>query len=546
MAFDLVSVTDGKMAVNYHSGQDLAMASEAQETYISAGLQSGKTTMLPHWMRREMQRCGPGSGEFSYLVLGPTFAVLGNKTVPTFKRIFEDLTGWAKLIQTPKLRLELTAKGEQDLFGHRQKERTNIYFGYADDPNSFAGFTSLAACADEIGQPRFRRGAHSELVGRLSIARGQVAPNNAAVNLPADLRMGRFLGGSIVYGLHWVYDFYKQWQAALAARAAQMRAGEITRAELMDELARGLVHPRFHFIQFDSTKNPAFPQEEFEAARRTMEPWFFDMRYRGIFSRPAGLIYNMWAPKFETDMARIPAHWPRAAAFDPGDVNFYGVIGANRPDSDEWIIYDTYFDAEKSMSDRGREISERYPNLEWCIVGQISEQRWRNELLRGGLRAEAPPKRDFWNGINNNVAAIRSELLYINSTAPADAGPQWLAQVERCKELVDEMGTYSRPVDDVGNPIFGKPPEDESQRHLMAALRYFGTRAFEGIMPSSEFVAGALEGGMRAARGTGASAPGAALEAAPSARGPVAGGVLSGYDLDASLGWGGDGDPFLD
>jgi hypothetical protein len=483
MASDLVEVDDdGKMTVNYHSGQAMAMDSIATETYVIAGLQSGKTTFLPHWLRREMIRCGPGNRGLVYLAFGPTYAVLGNKGVPEFRRIFEDITGWGRFIGSPKSRIEITKKGEQALWGHEQKETTSIYFCYADDPSSFAGYTALAAVGDEIGQHRFKSSAYDEMKARLTIARGKVAPNNAKVGMPAGLKMGRFCGGSIVYGLNWVYEHRKQWAAAVVAAKND--------PDFQERLRIGAIHPVYHFVRFDSTMNPAFPQHEFEIAKATMEEWYFNMRYRGIFSRPAGLIYGAWKPEFErleADLARaqmwpIPLDWPRAAAFDPGDVNFYGLFGAQQP-NDKWLLYDTYSDGgELSFRQRGQVISEREPNLIWSVVGQISEDRWRRELRLGGLQCEAPPIKDFWAGINTSIAAIK------------------LAQIEMVKEkmrdVIDDFGTFSRPVDDrTGHVIMGQKPDDESQRHYMAALRYFSLKAFFGLGTNYGAVAGGGDSG---------------------------------------------------
>lgn len=468
MARDLVELTDdGGMKVNYHSGQALALDSVATETYIIAGLQSGKTTFLPHWMRREMRRCGPGHRSLVYLCIGPTFAVLGNKGVPEFRRIFEDITGWGRFVGSPKARIEITKKGERELWGHEQKEPTSMYFCYADDPSSFAGYTALAAVGDEIGQARFRRSAYIELKARLTIARGQVAPGNKDVGMPLDLKMGRFCGGSIVYGLNWVYELRKFWIEAV--RKAKKDP------DFRERMARGDIHPLFHFIRFDSTMNPSFPQIEFDMARATMEEWYFNMRYRGIFSRPAGLIYNEWKPEYERTIAQltesqcypIPKEWPRALACDPGDANFFAIFGARQP-NDKWLLYDTYEDSELSFRERGQVLSEKEPNLLWSVVGQISEDRWRRELRLGGLNCEAPPIKDFWYGINSGIAAMK------------------LAQIEVVRDtmgdLIDDFGTFSRPIDDEsGQVIEGKKPEDEKDRHLMACFRYFTIKAFFGL-----------------------------------------------------------------
>ncbi len=472
---DLVEITDeGQMRLNLHPGQVLAMESQATETYITAGVQSGKTSGLPHWLRREMVRCGPGNRGLVYLAIGPTYSVLENKLMPEMQRIFCDITGWGRFYKAPKPRIEISPAGEVALWGHRQTEPTNIYFAYAADPNSFAGFTALAAVGDEIGQPQFKRGAYVELKGRLSIARGQVAPGNAKVGMPADLKMGRFLGGSIVYGLNWLYDLYKIWVEA--ARQAKDEPGGL------EKLRRGTAHPLFHFIRFDSTLNPAFPKEEFDHARATMDEWYFNMRYRGIFSKPESLIYKAWKSAYELDAPEvdpIPGNWPRAGAVDPGDVNFWGMFCHQNPSSGVWTAHRIYHDAENSFQQRAQIIKELEPNLEWCIAGQISEDRWRRELHLGGLTCQPPPFKDYWAGINTGIAAIRGGLFKVLK--------------EECGELIDEFQTLQRPVNDQGEVQLGVMPVAHTTMHLADCFRYFCAKAFTGLASTPTIASGRRE-----------------------------------------------------
>ena len=88
-------------------------------------------------------------------------------------------------------------------------------------------------------------------------------------------------------------------------------------------------HSEIDVIRFDSTENPAFPPAEFERARAALPRWKFDMQYRGLFTRPAGLIYESF------DMAKhvvkrfpIPPEWPRYVGLDFGPVNTAAVFFA--------------------------------------------------------------------------------------------------------------------------------------------------------------------------------------------------------------------------
>jgi hypothetical protein len=58
-----------------HPGQVRVMDSTARVVAMLAGSQGGKTVLGPHWMHREIQRCGEGD----YLVGTATFPLLNLK-----------------------------------------------------------------------------------------------------------------------------------------------------------------------------------------------------------------------------------------------------------------------------------------------------------------------------------------------------------------------------------------------------------------------------------------------------------------------------------
>ena len=60
MANDLVEITGKKLRLNLHPGQTKIWDSERRFVFIIAGTQSGKTTFGPWWLKREIDKRGPG------------------------------------------------------------------------------------------------------------------------------------------------------------------------------------------------------------------------------------------------------------------------------------------------------------------------------------------------------------------------------------------------------------------------------------------------------------------------------------------------------
>lgn len=447
-----------------HRFQYEALVSEAARIFVLKGMQGGATSLMPHWLMQEMRRCGPGNRGLSYLGITPTLQVARNKLIPEIQRVFCDHFGYGTIYQNPKPRIQINKRGERDLWGHEQKEPTDIYFCYAEEPDSFAGYTALAAFGDEIGQKKFKSSAWMELQARLSTPSGAVAPNNAALNFSPGVKMGRFCGGSTVYQLGWLEDLWNEWEKAVA---------------------EGRPTP-LHFIRFDSTENPAFPREMWEIAQATLPDWLFDMRYRAIFRRPAGLIYDCWdpatmvidpQPHFSPD--NLPPHFTVDVAMDFGRRNFRAGYWAEDPRTDRHWLIGSYRDSEKSNEDRAKDIiayaNERGWKIDSACGGQPSEKTEREEMGAGGLLVLPPAYKPLWQGINNFYAAIK------------------LGKVKTfrdvCPGFEDEMRNYSRPIDENGNVLLDEDPEDKETYHDLDWARYRFTRKFNPLLSSGSSMA---------------------------------------------------------
>jgi len=99
----------------------------------------------------------------------------------------------------------------------------------------------------------------------------------------------------------------------------------------------------YEVINFASVDNPDYSKEEFERARRSMDPNLFDMRYRGLFRKMEGLVYPDFEPRHVIDPFPIPKDWRRLGGIDWGYNNpLARYKGALSPD-DQLVIYDEFY-----------------------------------------------------------------------------------------------------------------------------------------------------------------------------------------------------------
>jgi hypothetical protein len=335
---------DGTLTLNFHPGQLRAWDSRKRFVAVIAGTQSGKTAFGPIWLWREIQDRGPGD----YLVATPTFTLLELKALPEFRRFFEAAMQLGRYVASPVRKFTFSPEGEERMFGaHDPGTPTNVFFGYAEDPESLESSTARAAWLDEAGQKKFKRGSWEAIQRRLSI------------------HQGRAFIGTTPYDLGWV------------------------KQEFHDKAKRG--DPDVDFIRFDSTENPAFPRAEFERARASLPAWKFALFYRGLFDKPAGLIYDSFdestckVPRFA-----LPPEWPRYLGLDFGGVNTAGVFYAEEVDPNtgkptgRLFAYREYKAGGRTAAEHAYHLLKGEPRIPTCVGGSRSEGQWRAEFRAGG------------------------------------------------------------------------------------------------------------------------------------------------------------------
>lgn len=248
-----------------------------------AGSQSGKTAFGPHWMHREIERCGEGD----YLVGTATFPLLNLKLLSEYKLVFCELLKWGHYAEK---------SGTHVITSNDSK--TRIIFFSATNPESIESATAKAAHLDEAGQKQFREDTWQAVNRRLAINRG------------------RILITTTLYTLGWLKtEVYDRWKSG---------------------------DKDIEVIQFDSIENSAYPIEEFERAKATLPPWKFAMFNRGQYEIPAGLVHDSFGATDIIDRFPIPKEWLVYVGHDFGSANPAALFAAQNPVSGELFYWHEY------------------------------------------------------------------------------------------------------------------------------------------------------------------------------------------------------------
>lgn len=339
--------------------------------------------------------------------------------LPEMRTVFERILGagrwWAgdKIIELRDMETgEFWAKRADDAMWGR------IILRSAQSEGGLESATAKAAWLDECGQNKFQLGDWEAVLRRLS------------------LHQGRALGTTTLYNRGWVKsEVYDKWKAG---------------------------DPDFEIVQFASHVNPAFPEEEYRRAERTLPLWKLRMFYRGEFDKPAGLIYDC----FDEDLhvinpVPILHHWPRAVGIDPIGAVTAALLLAWDPDGQRLHVYDEYYGPYgKTTTEHAAEVIQQVklragaPVIAW-VGGSKSENQARLDWQAAGVPLQEPPISDVESGIDRVYGLFKGYHHVIH---------------RNCKHLIDELGSYSRVLDDNDEPT--DKIVNKSDYHCLDALRY--------------------------------------------------------------------------
>lgn len=418
--------SSGDVRLTPHPGQARVWKSRKRFIVALAGKQGGKTTLAPWWLAREIQACGPGD----YIAGTATYDLFKLKFLPALRECFEHVLGIGRYWSGDRI-IELADQDEQSpTFGQFLAKRADdpmwarIILRSADSATGWASATANGGVLDEAGEEHYTLAVWEEAQARVA------------------LRQGRLLLPTTIYDMGWLKTaLYDPWEKA------------------------GRQHPEIDIIQFDSTDNPAFPREEFERLRGSMPRWRFDMHYRGVYTRPAGMIYDVFDRATHTcPPFALPDTWQRYCGLDFGGVNTAAVFLAEEPGTKKLYCYRTYHHGGRTGKEHGTALLAGEAMIPFCVGGSPSEGQWRQEFRMGGLPVNAPDIKEVEIGIDRVYGTMKRGELIIFDTLT---------------ELLGEIESYSRPVDDAGNVLPGIV--NKAMYHNLDALRYIVGRIRRGV-----------------------------------------------------------------
>ncbi len=392
----------------FHSGQAEAWECAAAVIAICAGWQSGKTVFLAPWLLREIQRCGPGD----YGAFSSTYKLLARKFLPELKKTFGPFADF----RAGDMQFVFTEAGEIALFGKRQETPTVIQLGYAENPDSLESATMKAVIWDEPGQRLVPEQSFRTLESRLMVNRGRMA----LASRP--------------------YEF--NWYQTLVAKAD----GEKVKA-----------------VNFASWHNPVNPprSDEYWSGLRGLPAWRFAMLYEGLFTRPAGQIYDCFSDENIIEETgdkpwTIPEGWDVYAGQDFGDRNMAGVFIARGPDG-QLVCFASYHKGHVTVKEHIANLRRKATQPTAGIAGGApSEDDWRRDFTVAGWPIVKPPIRDVEVGISRVYRLIADGRLRFTRLG--------------AHAVIDEINRYAREVNDAGEPI--DKIADKETFHRLDALRY--------------------------------------------------------------------------
>lgn len=428
-----------KMQLNMHPGQ--ADVWNAEERIIAAisGTRGGKTEMGPPWLHREMTNVrdivGPGKPIGDFFAVTSTFELFDAAVRPACQSYFEtppqlvaaedgpeSVTGGLGIAKYHpgrkifQLRENLEPDGALWADNVDEPMYGRLVLRSADALTGLDAWDVKAAWLDEAGQPKFTREAYEAVMRRLGIW------------------MGRALITTTPYNMDWLLeDVYVPWQKG---------------------------NPDYRVAQWDSTANPAFPKEEYEAARKRLPGWKFAMFYQGLFARPAGLIYDVFrqAQCIINPLARIPSDWLWWVGHDFGQNNPAAVILVQDPGTGIFYLVHEYLPGSKPVADQVRDLKALTEgrNVIYRAGGAHHEDGWRQLYAEHGWPIDEPAITDVELGIDNCYALMARNALFVFNENDRTIG---------------EITTYSRKVDPRDGQTVLKDIENKSRFHLMDALR---------------------------------------------------------------------------
>lgn len=478
----------------FHEGQIKGWQSRAMDIVACAGTQGGKTASESPWLLREIQRCAPlilklGLGNF--ICAGPTLTLMQAQAIPQFRDLFEGEHRLGKFISGQKPKFHFSDEGAKRLLGFYCP--ITIHFAYTNDSSNLESVTALGGTWDEAGQKENKLASYRAYNRRLKAARsttfGQMrdwilADPKRTSQLQwwldsyykaegPEARFGRRYWGTTPYEWGWFKDL-------VVDPAIEKRDG-------------------FEFHNWPSWMNPLVSESECRKELDNGMPlWEWQMMYQGMFTMPAGAIFDCFDAQHNTCKRfvatentcpqGIPLEWRRWPGMDFGNVNTAAVKIAEEleelPDG-RWgkptgrlFVYQEYAKRGDDAAEHSRALKLGEPRRLIGAGGNANtESGWRQAYSAQGVILVEPPKdlRDVEVQIQCVYGSIKKrELVFFDDL----------------QGTIGQIRHMSRELDDSGRPT--KKIKDEQLYHFVAALRYLMVRlrppkTVKGQAPAERF-----------------------------------------------------------
>lgn len=421
----VVSLVDCQaMPAWLHDGQRRAWTADREKYLILAivaGWQSGKSVIGAPWLLREISI---RSDCTDFLALSPSYPLMTKKVLPELTKA---LRGLAKYRASDR-QFVFTKEGLAKIGRARP---VTIHLGHCQDPESLESATYGAVWWDEPGQ--CDEANYHVILARLAVLGGKC------------------LMTSRPYRFNW----YKRlvW-------------------DKRDDPESGI-----KVVNFKSCDNPQFPKAFYEARKADMPPWLFAMRYEGVFTRPAGAIYDCFDPSvhYRTPWKVAPPEAEVLIGVDFGLVHMAAIWGVRWLDEQgrrcvHWI--GTYLAGNKSTEDHVTSILGQIKTslkalgiakfrVARAAGGAGSEDGWRIQFAGAGLAIERPPYHLVEPGIQCCYLQLKRGTF---TFAPG------------LKKLRTELEEYAFETTDEGDVL--DVILNKATYHRLDAFRYIGSAEF--------------------------------------------------------------------
>jgi phage terminase large subunit len=340
------------------------------------------------------------------LIIAPTVKILQQSTLPKFFSAFPSYQKYYK-----------EQKG-QIVF----PDGRIVWIRSADSPNYLEGMTLDWIWGDEAGQ--FSLLVWIILRSRTAIKRGKV------------------LFTTTPYNMGWLYqDFFKPWQEGK--------------------------DPDLTVVTWASIDNPYFPKDFFEKEKTRLRPEEFNRRYRGEFTRMAGLVYPLH--NFQIIQPKELRADITIGGIDWGFTNPAALLILKYYDG-IWFAVDEWYEVGKTT----REIIENAIALQnkWGV------NRWYADSANPEKIAECSGTGLYVMPYDKGHDALSAGISYCQQLMNENR----FYVFNSCKNYLTEAESYAYPEMKEGRPNLKDVPVPVNN-HLMDAMRY----AIHGYQPARMF-----------------------------------------------------------